>query len=93
MMATHTGALTNATGQNLFVVNVSLNPGHELLDVGRCGHLGRALVVLIVLPEILEPSRVSMVPVRRGRESRGWVSSLTRRSPSSPGTTAESKTR
>ena len=65
-MAIFTGALTNAAGQNLFVVNVSLNPGHKLLDVGRCSHLGRALVVLIVLPEILEPSQVSMMPVRGG---------------------------
>lgn len=41
--------------QNLFVVDVCLHPRHELFDVCWGGHLGRSFVVLIILPEVLEP--------------------------------------
>lgn len=44
----------DARGQHALVVDVALDPAHELLDVGRGGHLGRALVGLVVLPEVLE---------------------------------------
>lgn len=44
----------DAAGHDGLVVDVALDPAHELLDVGRGGHLGRALVVLVVLPEILK---------------------------------------
>jgi hypothetical protein len=49
-------ALTDTAGQHRLVVNGSLNPSHQLLDIGRCRHLGRFLVVLVVLPEVLEPN-------------------------------------
>lgn len=40
----------DAAGHYGLVVDAALHPGHELLDVGRGGHLGWALVVLVVLP-------------------------------------------
>jgi hypothetical protein len=45
----------DAGRQHRLVVDVALHPAHQLLDVGRGGHLGRSLVVLVVLPEIFEP--------------------------------------
>lgn len=45
---------SDATRHDGFVVDAALDPGHELLNVGWCGHLGWPLVVLIVLPEVLE---------------------------------------
>ena len=47
---------TNSTGKNSFIVDIALHPSHQLLDVGRCSHLGWTLVVLIILPQILEPA-------------------------------------
>ena len=44
----------DAAGHDGLVVDVALDPGHELLDVGGRGHLGRALEVLVVLPQVLE---------------------------------------
>lgn len=44
----------DAAGHDGLVVDAALHPGHELLDVGRRGHLGGALVVLVVLPQVLE---------------------------------------
>lgn len=46
---------TNPAGHDSLVIDAALDPSHELLDVCRCWHLGRALEVLVVLPEILEP--------------------------------------
>lgn len=48
---------TNATGHDGLVVNTSLDPCHELLDVGWCGHFRGTFEALVVLPEILEPVR------------------------------------
>lgn len=44
----------DAAGQDGLVVDVGLDPGHELLDVGGGGHLGGALVLVAVLPQVLE---------------------------------------
>jgi hypothetical protein len=41
---------TNPAREHLLVVDVALDPGHEVLDIFRCGHLGGLLVVLSVLP-------------------------------------------
>ena len=46
---------TDTAGEHLLIVDVGLHPCHQVFDVLRCGHLGRSLVVLAVLPEILEP--------------------------------------
>ncbi len=49
------GGLTNAAGEHRFVVDIALNPCHEMLDIFGCRHLSRTLVILRVLPQILEP--------------------------------------
>jgi len=41
-------------GEHALVVDVPLYPAHQLLDVGGCRHLRRALVCLAVLPEVLK---------------------------------------
>lgn len=51
--------ITGSAGEQLLVVNVALNPGHEMLDVCWGGHFGRSFVVFGVLPEILESFSVS----------------------------------
>lgn len=38
--------LTNAAREHRFVVNIALNPCHEMLDIFGCRHLSRTLVVL-----------------------------------------------
>lgn len=48
----------DARGQHALVVDVPLHPAHQLLDVGRGSHLGRAFVGLVVLPEVLESATV-----------------------------------
>lgn len=53
-------ALTYLAWENGFVVNIGLYPRHELLNVGRGGHLGRTLIVLVVLPKIFESADVSL---------------------------------
>lgn len=45
---------TDPARENLFVVDIALHPTHHLLDVRRRRHLGRPLVVLAILPEVLE---------------------------------------
>lgn len=40
------GGLTNAAREHRFVVDIGLNPCHEMLDIFGCRHLSRALVVL-----------------------------------------------
>lgn len=54
--------LTNTARENCFVVDVALNPAHQLLDVCRRGHFRRPLVVLGVLPQILKSGPVSVSP-------------------------------
>lgn len=51
-------ALTNLAGHDGFIVDVGLNPCHQLFDVGWCSHLGRPLIILAVLPKIFEPDCV-----------------------------------
>jgi len=45
---------TNSAWEYSFVINIALNPAHQMLNVRRCGHFGRSLVVFRILPEILE---------------------------------------
>ena len=44
----------DAGRESRFVVNVGLDPGHQVLDVFGRRHLGGALVGLGVLPKVLE---------------------------------------
>lgn len=48
------GRRTNPAREDLLVVYVALDPAHHLLDIRWGGHLGRPLVVLAILPEVLE---------------------------------------
>lgn len=48
---------TDPTRKHLLVVNVTLNPAHQVLDVVGRGHLCRSLEIFRVLPEILKPVR------------------------------------
>ena len=36
----------NSAGKHSFVVNVTLNPSHQVLDISRRWHFGRSFVVL-----------------------------------------------
>ena len=45
---------TNTTRKHLLVVDIRLDPRHEVFDVLRRCHLGGLLVVFAVLPEVLE---------------------------------------
>lgn len=56
------GRRTNAAREDRLVVNAALDPAHELLDVGRRGHLGWPLVVFRVLPQVLEPASPPVSP-------------------------------
>lgn len=51
--------LTDLARHDRLVVNVGLNPRHQLLYIGRCGHLGGSLVVFAVLPKIFKPTNVN----------------------------------
>jgi len=44
----------DARGEHGLVVDIGLYPCHEVFDVFGCGHLGRLLVVLGILPEVLK---------------------------------------
>lgn len=50
--------LTNLAWHKRFVVNGGLHPSHELFYVGRGCHLCRLLVVVVILPQVLEPAGV-----------------------------------
>jgi hypothetical protein len=41
---------TDPTREHLLIIDIALDPGHEMLNVLGCGHLGGLLVVLGVLP-------------------------------------------
>ena len=47
--------LTYPAREHRFVVDITLDPCHQMLDIFRCRHLGRSLEVLRILPEIFEP--------------------------------------
>lgn len=49
---------TDAAGKHLLVVDIALHPGHQMLDIFRCRHLGWSLEVLRILPEVLEPAQI-----------------------------------
>lgn len=49
---------TDSAGEHLLVIDVALDPSHQVLDVLWCGHLGWSLVVLRILPEILESTQM-----------------------------------
>lgn len=51
--------LTNLARHDRLVVDVGLDPRHQLLYIGRCSHLGWPLVVFAVLPKIFKPMDVS----------------------------------
>jgi hypothetical protein len=44
----------DAGGEDGFVIDGGLHPGHEVLDVFGGGHLGGLFVVVVVLPEVFE---------------------------------------
>jgi hypothetical protein len=48
----------NSAGKHSFVVNVALNPSHQVFNISRRWHFGRPFVVLRILPEILESAEV-----------------------------------
>ena len=47
-------ASTDSAGEYGLVVNIALDPAHQMFDVCRCRHLCRALEVLRILPEVFE---------------------------------------
>lgn len=51
----------NAAGHDSLVVDIALDPSHKLLYVGRGGHLGRTLEVVVILPQILKPGESMML--------------------------------
>lgn len=53
----------DARRHDRLVIDVALHPRHELLDVRRGRHLGRALIRLTVLPEVFEPVGGRMLSV------------------------------
>ena len=71
------GTLTNTAWEDSFVVNVTLNPYHQMLDIGRGWHLGWSFIVLGVLPEVFESvSRQHYYkPAFMGVFTRLWLSS------------------
>lgn len=57
---------TNPAWEDGFVINIALDPSHEMLDVCRSGHFSRSLVILRILPQIFKPASVrTRVPLRR----------------------------
>lgn len=48
---------TDATWKHIFVINVALDPSHQVLDISRSGHLGRPLIIFGILPKIFESTR------------------------------------
>lgn len=49
---------TSPAGKHLLIVNVSLDPGHEMLNVCWGRHFGWPFVIFGVLPEVLEPVHI-----------------------------------
>jgi len=45
---------TYSAGKYSLIVNVALDPAHQMFDISWCGHLRRAFVVLGILPKVLE---------------------------------------
>lgn len=78
--------LTNTAWEDSFVVDVTLNPYHQMLDIGWSGHLRWPFVVLGVLPEVFESvsGQNYYKPAFMDIFTRLWLSS--------PGKTVESRT-
>lgn len=54
--APHSNAIrTDTTWEHSFVVNVALDPAHQMLDVRWSRHLRRSFVIFGILPQVLEP--------------------------------------
>jgi hypothetical protein len=75
-----TGQLTNTAGEDLLVVDVTLDPSHQVFDVFGRGHLGGSFEVLGVLPEVFESEFVSHLSgegtgMRPARHTHRWLSS------------------
>ncbi len=49
------GQRTNSAWKHGLIVDIALNPSHQVLDVCWRRHLSRSLVVLGVLPEVFKP--------------------------------------
>lgn len=79
----------DARGEHGFVVDVGLHPGHEVLDVLGCGHLGGLLVGLGVLPEVFESAEYFSTYIAK---MKGCMYVLTRRWLSSRGSSGASRT-
>lgn len=45
---------TNSAREDCLIVNIALNPAHQVFDVCRCSHLRGAFEVLRILPEVFE---------------------------------------
>ena len=48
---------TNSAGEHLFVVDITLYPTHQVLDVFGRRHFGWSLEVLTVLPKVFESGK------------------------------------
>ena len=72
--------------EHLLIVDVALNPRHQVLDILWCGHLCRLLVVLAILPEVFKSEVMSMTDSDSSEE-------LTRLWPSSRDSSGENRTR
>jgi hypothetical protein len=81
--------LTNTAREGLFIVDIALDPSHQMFDVLRRGHFRWTLEVFGVLPEIFESEAISFILESRTALSE---STHTRRWPSSRDTTEASRT-
>ena len=52
----HQWRITNPARKHLFVVDIALDPCHQMLDIFRRRHLGRSLEILRVLPQVFKPA-------------------------------------
>ena len=48
------GWLTYPARKHLLIVDVALNPGHEMFYILGSRHFGRSLVLIAVLPKVLK---------------------------------------
>lgn len=55
--------LTDTARKHLLVIDVALDPGHQVFDVLGSGHFGWPFVFLRILPEILKPVKAPRQPI------------------------------
>jgi hypothetical protein len=48
----------DSAGEHSFVVNIALDPSHQVFDISWRWHFGWPFVILRILPEILESAQV-----------------------------------